>query len=191
MKSMEHIVLPTDTKEIFETLRLGAFLTANDPERSRRKLYRVCDENAEVLAAYFKPLGYDLNRGKGYFFFSKEFQRTQFEKKVAKILEMIDLIALMMDYDSDFGVGWRGRPGALAESAEDNIVLKERIGRLSGIKGDTVPAKCKSVFEKMRDNGYMGIENEESETYLVLDSYDYIRTFIESIREEQTNDATA
>lgn len=191
MSSIEQISLPIDTQEIFETLRLGTFLTANDPERLRRRLYRICDEHAEILAAYFKPLGYDLNRGKGYFFFSKEFQRTQLEKKVAKILEMIDIIALMMDYDSDFGIGWRGRPGALAESAEDNIVLKERIGRLNGIKGDTMPAKCKNIFEKIRDNGYMGIENEESETYLVLDSYDYIRTFIESIREEQINDATA
>lgn len=188
--TLDNTTLPNDTREIFEELRLGHFLTASDPDKSRRKLYRVCDEHSEILAAYFKPLGYDLNRGKGYFFFSKEFQRAQFEKKVGKILEMIDLIALLMDYDSNFGVGWKGRPSALSESAEDNIVLKERIGRLKGIRGDTMQAKCKSVFEKMKDNGYMAVENEESETYLALDSYDYIRAFIESIREEST-DATA
>lgn len=181
--------LPNATEEIFEELRLGHFLVRNDPNRARRRLYHECEENSELLASYFRPLGYILNQGNGYFFFSKSLQRAQMEKKVGKILDMIDLIALFMEFDSSFDIGWRGAPSSLKESAEDNIVLKDRIDRIKGVRGDTMQTKCKDAFEKMRDNGYMAIENEENETYLVLDSYAYIYTFLNAIKEDQTDES--
>ena len=185
----ENIILPNGTMEIFEELRLGHFLTRNDPNHSRRKLYHECEESEGLLTSYFKPLGYTLQHGDGYFYFSKNLQRTQMEKKVAKILEMIDLIALFMEHDSAFNIGWKGTPSALKESAEDNIVLKDRIDKIKGIRGDTMQARCKDAFEKMRENGYMAIEDEEKETYIVLNSYAYIFTFLNAIKEEQASES--
>lgn len=182
--------LPDQTKDIFDMLSHGKFICENSPILQERKLYDVCERYQNDLYDYFYPLGFDLHHEEGYFYFSKKLQNTQIENKLLWILEYIDYIELMKQFSESFGVGWRGTPAQLTIAAQDNAVLKESINRLKGLSSSqSIPIRCKNIFEKFTRDGFMEVEDEEHERYIVLSSYAYLENFMHAI--EVQNDEPA
>jgi hypothetical protein len=175
--------LPRYTREIFERLSRGNFICQNSPVPLEKRLFEICEENSDALEAYFGPIGFELNAGHGYFYFSREMQESQVETKLENILQLLDYIEMFLQYDEYFSVGWRGSPIALAEAATDNIVIKERIEKIRGLSGGSIFRKCEDVFRKMEREGYMALEDEYEKRYVVLTSYTYLVDFFKNVEE--------
>lgn len=173
---------PHNTQEIFELLSRGNFLCENSPIRSERKLFARCEEQYSELYTYFEHIGYYLEQGNGYYYFSRKLQNNQIEDKLETILDYIDLVEFMLQYSGTFGVGFRTTISELAESVKANVVLKDRLDRIKGsYKSLTLQQQCAKVLERFRKGGFMALEDEHEERYVVLSSYDYIQTFLEAI----------
>ena len=175
--------LPRYTREIFERLSRGNFICQNSPVAFERRLFEICEENSDALETYFAPIGFDLNAGHGYFYFSKELQESQVETKLENILQLLDYVEMFLQYDEYFNVGWRGSPTALAEAATDNIVIRERVEKIRGVSGSSIFKKCEDIFKKMEKEGYMALEDEYEKRYVLLTSYTYLVDFFRSIEE--------
>ena len=80
---------------------------------------------------------------------------------------------------------WNTLPKVIHEAASSelfNVVLKDRLDRLKNIaKPQTLHAQCAKVFEKFKKGGFMALEDEHEERYIVLSSYHYIETFLNAI----------
>ncbi len=175
--------LPKQSKEIFEILSRGNFLCENSPVRHERELYQSCEREFGAHYDFFEHIGFYLIREDGYFYFSKEIPQSQKEDKLQMILEYIDLVELMLQFSATFGVGFRTTVAELSDAVQSNVVLKDRLDRLKNIsKPQTLHAQCAKVFEKFKKGGFMALEDEHEERYIVLNSYHYIETFLNAVQ---------
>lgn len=181
--------VPRYTKEIFERLSKGNFICQNSPEVFEKRLFDICEQNVDVLKSYFIPIGFELNYGSGFFYFSKELQENQVEAKLDNILHLLDYIEMFLQFDEYFNVGWRGSPISLAEAATDNIVIKERIEKIHGLSGNNLFKRCEDIFLKMKKDGYMALEDEYEKRYVVLTSYEYLVDFFKNVKEVEHNES--
>ena len=182
--------LPKQSKEIFEILSRGNFLCENSPIRLERDLYQACEREFGGHYDFFEHLGFYLIREDGYFYFSKELSASAKEDKLHMILQYIDLVELMLQFSASFGVGFRVTVRELADAVGSNSVLKNSLDRLKNIsKPQTLHAQCAKVFEKFKKSGFMALEDEHQERYIVLSSYHYIETFLNAIRVETNESA--
>ena len=58
-----------NTQKVYERLIRGEFLSDSN-NLDTKHLYQDVDENFDKYADFFKQIGYRLERGNGYFFFS-------------------------------------------------------------------------------------------------------------------------
>lgn len=173
---------PKYTQEVFELLSRGHFLCDNSPHRSERKLYDICLEDLHEYRDYFNQIGFGLEEGDGYFYFSKSFNAKSIEEKLQKVLEYIDLVELMLQYSPTFGVGFRTTVAEFSIAVKGNAVLKDRLERLRSSSANiTLHQQCSRVLDAFVKGGFMAVENEHEQRYRVLTSYNYLETFLSAI----------
>ncbi len=173
---------PKQIQEIYELLSRGQFLCENASRRSHRQLYELCQSDYEAYYDYFDHLGFGLEKGDGYFYFSKKMSNKLIEEKLLKIMEYIDLVELMLQFSQSFGVGFRASVSELEMAARSNVTLKNSIEKLkSSTKSMTLHQQCAKVFERFVKGGFMDVENEHEQRYKVLSSYEYLKHFLEAI----------
>jgi hypothetical protein len=173
---------PKATQEIFELLSRGHFLCDNSPHRNERKLYDSCEEDLLAYRDYFAQIGFGLEEGDGYFYFSKTLNNKSIDEKLQKVLDYIDLVELMLQYSPTFGVGFRTTVAEFSIAVKGNAVLKDRLERLhTRTANATLHQQCAKVLDTFVKGGFMSVENEHEQRYRVLSSYDYLETFLSSI----------
>lgn len=173
---------PKQIQEIFEHLSRGQFLCENSPKRAERRLYELCESDYEAYVEYFDQLGFGLERGERYFYFSKKMATKTIEEKLARMMEYIDLVELMLQFSQTFGVGFRVSVAELEMAAKSNITLKNSIEKLkSSSKSMTLNQQCAKVLESFAKGGFMALEHEHEQRYTVLSSFTYLQTFLFAI----------
>ena len=173
---------PKSTQEIFELLSRGHFLCDNSPHRNERKLYAICEADIDAYREYFDQIGFGLEAGDGYFYFSKAFNAKSIEEKLQKVLDYIDLVELMLQFSPTFGIGFRTTVAEFSIAVRGNAVLKDRLERLRiSTANVTLHQQCSRVLDAFVKGGFMAVENEHEQRYRVLSSYDYLETFLSSI----------
>ena len=173
---------PNQTQEIFEVLSRGNFICENSPVRSERKLFNRCEEEYKELYSFFEHIGYYLEQGNGYYYFSKKLQNNQIEDKLETILDYIDLVEFMLQYSGTFGVGFRVSVAELEMGAKSNITLKNSIEKLrTSSKSMTLHQQCTRLLENFSRGGFMALENEHEQRFRVLSSFSYLQTFLTAI----------
>ncbi len=181
------MLVPNKTEQIFEILSRGKFLCENFPDLHHRKLYSIVYDNYDSLYEYFSYIGYTLHKENDYFYFSKEDNNQQIENKLNSIIKLIDLLDFILEYQNDFGVGFKVRPSQILSCVNENTILKSKLLKLDKSES-TLYQKCKKILDSFVSKGFMALENEEEEVYLTLSSFNYIQDFSESIKEVANDD---
>jgi hypothetical protein len=184
------MTLPNKTRDIFDYLRQGHFLSANHPDVTHRDIFRQCQQYYDVLLEYFKPLGYYLESGQNYYHFTKDLSRQQIEKKLKSMLGFIDHISLMLQYNGSFDIGWEGTPTDMEVAVRADPLLKQALLRLYGKDGAPIRNQCKQVFDFFKSSGFMATIDDIDERYRVLDAYGYIREYTQAIQEVVPDETT-
>lgn len=180
--------LPNETKEIFDTLRGGNFITDNHPEQKQRRMFHICEENTEVLRAYFRPLGYDLEKGDGYFmFYTEDMPETAKEHRIDQILQLLDIVELLYGVFPHFDIGWKGSPSDLEMALKSDTIRRERLERMRGARGITMLQKCTSMFEQLNKFGCFVPLNDKYGNFLVTSAFNYVVEFFESVQRINSN----
>ena len=169
---------PKYTQELFEILSKGHFLCDNSPHRNERRLYDACADELNEYRTYFDQIGFGLEEGDGYFYFSKALNAKSIEEKLQKVLEYIDLVELMLQYSPTFSIGFRTTVAEFSIAVKGNAVLKDRLERLKTTSSNvTLHQQCTRVLDAFVKGGFMSVENEHEQRYRVLSSYGYLETF--------------
>ncbi len=172
--------------EVFEVLIEGKFICESSTNRKMRTLYNICEKNEVYLADYFINLGYILEKGDGYFFFSKDEEPSSsyYDSKIKSFLKMIPLVEFMLVYDNSFGVGTKISIKEIAIALEKKMDLKDRLDKMNRHKTrlSDIDA-CESIIKEFVKMGYAEVLDEYSRIYKIVDSYSYLENFIDSIRE--------
>lgn len=173
------------TSEIFEILRRGQFICSNSPDENIQRLYRILEDEDVFsdLHEYFNQINYVLEHGNEYFYFSRFEKNVDLDRKLNKAFGWIDILDFLKTFDSAFDVGFRFTPSEIVNQLKNNANLKTKLDNLKKIGADkrNYSDRIKKIIERLERDNFVALENEMSETYKVLTSFNYLKDLITTI----------
>lgn len=178
------------TADIFDALSRGKFICSNSVDNNNSKLYTVLDEHFEELYQYFLAIGFILEKGDEYFYFSRNESRANLESKIEQAYRWVDVVDFFTCFDNGFAPGYRFTPADVQQQVKVDASLKDKLEIMKRLTGEgSYAERIQSLIEKqLVQPGYAELENELTNQYKVLSSYNYIKQLIVSIQiQEETN----
>jgi condensin complex protein MksE len=176
--------LPKQTHDIFAVMARGNFVSSNGTKDNMSKLYDVINnpDNFDRLQAYFNVIRYNIERGNNYFYFSRLNEpNSELEKKLERFEKYIDIIDLFASMDNKITIGTRFRPSEIAEECNANVRLKQKLQKIPLYRSETLHNKVREICDLMSRDSFLEMEDEQTESYKVLDAYTYLLDVINSI----------
>ncbi|MDX2174276.1 MAG: hypothetical protein SFY56_14335 [Bacteroidota bacterium] len=183
--------LPKQTHDIFAIMARGHFISSNGSKDNMGRLYDIINnpENFDRLQAYFNVIRYNIERGNNYFYFSRINEANSLiEQKLETFERYIDVIDLFASMDNKITIGSRFRPSEIAEECNANVRLKQKLQKIPMYRSETLLNKVRDICNLMTRDSFLELEDEQTESYKVLDAYTYLLDMINaiSIYEETT-----
>lgn len=183
------------TAEIFDILSKGQFICSNAIDSQRRHLYEYVEENFEDLEPKFREIGYQLEDGNNYYYFSRPNESNQnVENKIEKALRWLDILAFFTTYRKDLCRGARFKLFDILKQIDINLSLKEQLADLQkrSTSGKNYQEMLNDLIKEMQKEGFVDLENEMEQTWKILDSWDYMEKMVMAVNiqegEHQSNE---
>ncbi|WP_153797706.1 condensin complex protein MksE [Foetidibacter luteolus] len=180
------------TADIFELLSKGRFICSNAVEDNNRKLYNIIDENFDELYQYFSAIGFVLEKGDEYFYFSRSEVKATLENKIEQAYRWVDVVDFFMAFNNGFAHGFRFTVPDILVQVKIDANLKDKLEIMKRLTGDgSYHERITNLVEKqLVTPGYAELENEITGQYKVLSSFNYMKQLIVSIQiqEDVTNE---
>ena len=179
-----NIRIPDHTSVLFDYMQKGQFICSNSCDETVRDMYEMIDDNFEALSLYFLQIGYTLERGNEYFYFSRTEPRATLEQKILRAYYWIDVLDLFKTYDETFGAGCRFQPEQILVEANINVALQNKLDGMRKHFSDREVRKdvLDNIIRQLAKESFIELENEKSNTYKVLSAWHYLERLIESIQ---------
>ncbi len=175
----------TQIATIFKILRQGRFICSNSPDEEMQSLYNYIDDERhfDQLYDYFIQIDYVLEKGDEFFYFSRTENVATLQNKLNKAFDWIDWLDFFKTYDSAFDVGYRFTPSEILSQLTNNADLKGKLERLKNLGGQqkNYPELMDKLLGKLEKENFIVLENEISQTYKVLTSFNYLKDLVNSI----------
>ena len=178
-----NIQIPAHTADIFDHLQKGLFINSNSCDENIRQMYDEIDDHLEALSLYFAQIGYTLERGNEYFYFSRTEPRITLEQKIARAYYWIDILDLFKTFNETFGPGYRFQPEQILVEANINVMLQNKLDSIrkhtsdKGIRKDVLD----NIIRQLVKDSFLELENEKNNVYKVMSSWHYLERLVESI----------
>ncbi|HEY5746488.1 MAG TPA: hypothetical protein VIU12_10455 [Chryseolinea sp.] len=173
--------IPKQTPDIFAILSRGNFISSNG---SKGKLFDVIgyEGNFDLLKQFFSHTGYTLESGHNYYYFSQQEEANLvIEKKLEQFAYYIDVMDFFSSMDLKPTVGTRYRITQIAEECFSNERLKQKIYALS--RKEKMVDKVAEIANDLAQAGFF--EQEDEDTYKVMDAIHYLEQVISLITIEE------
>ena len=174
--------IPRQTADIFDMLSKGQFICSNSVEDNIRKLYNIADEHFEDLSTYFLAIGFVLEKGDEYFYFSRAENRADLERKIEQAYRWIDILDFCKAFNNSFGPGFRFTPSDILVQVKIDASLKDKLATIkkTGTESSN-QERVERVISDLEKFGMLELENEINQTYKVAASFKYLEQLIVSI----------
>lgn len=168
------------TKEIFEILSKGGFISQNSISQQRSLLYDAIEDDFRQYQEYFEGIGFLLEGGNGYYYFSRQETKVELEDKVQRLAAWIDRLDFLKTFNTAFGSGFSFRKSNILEEFSSDIELKEKARHIyTDLK--TNDEKMDKFIGDMERLGFVELENELDGTYKVTAAFHYIEELIDCL----------
>lgn len=178
-----NIQIPAHTADIFDHLQKGLFINSNSCDEKIRQMYDEIDDHLEALSLYFAQIGYTLERGNEYFYFSRTEPRITLEQKIARAYYWIDILDLFKTFNETFGPGYRFQPEQILVEANINVMLQNKLDSIRKHTSDKEIRKdvLDNIIRQLVKDSFLELENEKNNVYKVMSSWHYLERLVESI----------
>lgn len=175
--------LPKNTASIFEYLQKGLFVNANSVDENIRKMFITLEEHYDTFYEYFIQINYILEHGNEYYYFSRVEPKASLEQKIMKAYFWIDVIDFFKAYDETFGPGKRFSPEHILVEAGMNTLVKSKLDSFKKhfSSKETWKDLLDSIIYRLTRESFLELENDKMNTYKVMNAWNYLERFIESI----------
>ena len=177
------------TKEIFDILSRGGFICSNSVRRQTKTIYDAIEDNYEEYREYYSRIGFNLESGNGYYYFTRQESRVELDAKLDRFVRWIDRLDFLKTFNNVFGPGFTFRTSNILEQIAADMELKEKAMHLYAekLKLDEVVDKLVDELEKV---GFVEKENELDGTWKVTSAFHYIEELVDclTVSEEVRNE---
>lgn len=178
------IELPRQTAEIFNLLSRGYFISDKGSHANSGKLYRIIKraDNFKILKEHYSTIGFSLESGDGYYYFSKPDENVKnIESKILAFERYIDILDLFTSLENKITIGSRFRISKIVEECSVTPRLKEKLQKIAA-KSENFHEKVKDIIEGLARESFIELEDEIDGTYKVLDSFNYLIEIVSQIK---------
>lgn len=171
------------TAEVFEALSRGGFICSNAIGPGERDLYQYVEEHELRLRETFLEIDYRLEAGNNFYYFSRDSEEPQSkERKVVKALRWLDMLAFFTTFRKDLCRGARLSPHDIAGQLDLNSSLKDQLVALRrGAGTRNYAEQLDALFKELKKEGFIALENEASQTWKLLDAWDYMEQMVMAV----------
>ena len=169
-----------NVSKIFHILKDGKFLCQNSPKKEEVALFEYLSRHYEELREYFSYIDIDLKLQSGFCYFSSMSNK---EQKLNSILELVDIVSFLFEITPSFDVGYRFFQSDLSHAIKDDAVLLKKLHKIKSLNtnADTLEAKLTTLIQKLEKKGFVALENEYMDMYVVLNSFEYLISFFNKV----------
>lgn len=176
------------TKEIFDILSKGGFISQNSISQQRSHLYDAIEDDFDSYQEYYRGIGFLLEGGNGYYYFSRTENKVDLIDKVQRLAQWIDRVDFLKTFNNTFGSGFSFRKSNILEQFSSDIELKEKVRSLyPDVK--TNEEKMEKLIADLERQGFVELENELDGTYKVTAAFHYIEELIDCLTIIETEEA--
>ena len=168
------------TEEIFGILSRGGFISNNSINAKFQRYYDSIEDNLNEYDEYYSGIGFHLEAGDGYFFFTRKEAKVDLQRKLEAMSRWIDYTAFLKTYNSSFGPGLVFSAADIVVRINCDMELKELAGKLFNERKSYDEAVDKLMAELDR-MGFIEQQSELEKTWKVLSSFHYIEELIDCI----------
>ena len=168
------------TKEIFDILSKGGFISQNSISQQRSHLYDAIEDDFESYQEYYRGIGFLLEGGNGYYYFSRTENKVDLADKVQRLALWIDRVDFLKTFNNTFASGFSFQKSNILEQFSSDIELKEKARSLyPDVK--TNEEKMDKLITDLERQGCVELENELDSTYKVTAAFHYIEELIDCL----------
>ncbi|AMQ01646.1 hypothetical protein AY601_4825 [Pedobacter cryoconitis] len=177
------IEIPKQSAEVFEILSKGQFICSNSGRDLVRKLYNAINNDFDAYYMYFAGINLILEEGDEYYYFVRTDNRADLERKLDIAMKWIDIIDFLKTFDNGFGSGFRFRPSSILVRLSVDADLKNKLEGLKKYAGgkDKHAEIINKILDQLEKDNFIEVENEMTEEYKTLASFDYLEQLILNI----------
>ena len=165
------------SKEIFDILSKGGFISLNSVVQANRNYYDVIEDDFDAYRDYYEGVGFVLESGNGYFYFSRTEPKVNAVDKLARFCDWIDRLDFLKIFNSAFGSGYVFTKAKILERISCDMELKEKVVKLYADKKTHA-----EVIDKLVDDlvkiGFVEQENELEGSYKVTAAFHYLEEMV-------------
>lgn len=168
------------TEEIFNILSRGGFISNNSISSKSKRIYDAMEDQQTDYDEYFRGIGFHLEAGDGYFFFSRKEAKVDLQRKLEMAGKWIDYLTFLKTYNSAFGPGMVFTAADMVTRINCDMEMKDLAAKLFSEKKsyDEIVDKLIAEMDRM---GFIEQQNELEKTWKVLTSFHYIEELIDCI----------
>jgi len=169
-----------NTVEIFEILSKGKFICQNSTSRQVRAYYDCLEEDGDQYREYYAGVGFDLQSGKGYWYFCRTEKKLTISQKLEKVGHWIDILDFLKTFNPTFGSNFEFVPAAIMVALRSDLELKDKLPDLyPGVKGmDDLVSK---LMAELSNYGFIELISEVDNTYRVTTAFHYMEELVDCI----------
>ncbi len=168
------------TKDIFDILSKGGFISQNSISEHRSHLYDAIEDDFQDYREYYEGIGFLLEGGNGYYYFSRTENKVELSDKVQRFATWIDRLDFLKTFNAAFGSGFSFRKSNILEKFSSDIELKEKASHLyTDLKNND--EKMDKLVADLERQGFVELENELDGTYKVTAAFHYIEELIDCL----------
>ena len=173
-------LVPQHIERIYQAILRGDFINENSAKNGNCELFEAIASKEAQLRAYFRVIGYELMCREGYYYFAHD-GASHSRATLEKMVDYIEIANFLKTVDANFGVGYKFSLPSLENQLNINIELQELAHKMKGIKAKDNREFIEKTIEKLKKDGFVEEGNVTRAEYIVLNSYEYIETFLNEV----------
>lgn len=169
-----------NSKEIFEILSKGSFISQNSVDAATRNFYDLIEDDFSAYKEYYEGVGFILNGGNGYFYFSRNEQRATAVDKLSRFCDWIDRLDFVKTFNAAFDSGFIFTKAKIQSQISCDMELKDKSAKLYSDKKTNAEIVDKLVEDFVKI-GFVELENELDGVYKVTAAFHYLEELVNSL----------
>lgn len=167
-----------NTQKVYERLIRGGFLAIDSSKTDIKHLYMDVEENYEEYVEFFKQIGFCLENGNGYFYFSSiNESKSDIERRLAAFCKWIDYLDFLKTFDTTFSIGYQFSKARIVNEIDVNADLKDKARHLFS-QQMSFPEKVDKLIGELDTMGFAELIEEETATYKVTSAFRYAEDLV-------------
>lgn len=167
-----------NTQKVYERLIRGGFLAADSTKTDIKHLYQDVEDNYDEYVDFFKQIGFRLDSGNGYFYFSTfNESKADIERRLVSFCKWIDYLDFLKTLDISFSVGYQFSKARIVNEIDVNADLKDKARHLFSLQMP-FPEKVDKLVGEMENMGFAELIDEETATYKITSAFRYAEDLV-------------